>query len=212
MHIGQSTQLGQVQRKATWLMWGCTDTLIPQGKWIWPEGISKSLVWDLSRSEWKSAMLQKNGFLLKYPFIICNGWMLSIENYVSSKKYVLKYENIFSGDTLPRSCNCKGPGWLSLTHSPVQGHALCIESCNRDWPGLGGIQGRKVCQTYICVHMNTLTQTLLQSYCLGLNLPLEPEEPARGCNGVQQENVSHQHEGRTRGIRARPGEGKGRNQ
>lgn len=190
MDIGQSTQLSQVQRRTRWLMWGCTDTLTSQGKQIQPEGFSESLVWDLSiRSEWKSAMLQKNGFLLKYPFIIYNGCVLSIENGVSSK-CMLEYGNIFSGDTLPCSCSCKGPGWFSLALSPVQGHALCLEFCSRDWPCVRGIQGGKVCQTHVCVHMHTLTQILLQSCCFGFNLPLELEEAARGCNDVQQESVS----------------------
>lgn len=125
---------------------------------------------------------------------------------------MLEYGNIFSGDTLPCWCSCKGPGWLGLARSPVQGPALCLEFCNRDWPRVRGIQGGKACQTYIYVHVHTLAQTLLQSCCFGFNLPLELEEAARGCNGVQQESVSRQHKGGTRGIRARPGEGKGRSQ
>lgn len=69
--------------------------------------------------------------------------------------------------------------------------------------------GRHVRHTHMC--MCTPWHKLFRRV-VALGLPLEPEEASRGCNGVQQESVSRQQEGGTRGIRARPGEGKGRSQ
>lgn len=88
-----------------------------------------------------------------YYLLSTENGVFSIENGVSSKKCMLEYGNIFSGDTLPSSCSCKELGWLNLTSSPVQGHALCFEFCNRDWPCVRGIQGGKVCQTH--AHLDT---------------------------------------------------------